>query len=313
MAQSVITLTMNPAIDISTEVERVVPEHKLRCGEILREPGGGGINVSRALRELGGQSTAFYLAGGPTGQIFKDLLAAGGLEQHCIAIQGWTREDFTVVDESSGSQFRFIAPGPTVNQVEWEQCLNELEAVDPKPAYLVASGSLPPGVPADFYGRVAQLAKQFDAKLVLDTSGDALRQAAGVGAYLLKPNLRELGELTDHELENEQQQADAALQLVRKNACEIVVVSLGAGGVLVASRDGTAHFRSPTVPIRSKVGAGDSMVAGMVLGLVRKQPIREVILLGLAAGAAAVMQRGTGLCRRGDTERLFAHLLEHTP
>ena len=311
--QSVITLTMNPAIDISTAVDRVVPEHKLRCRDILREPGGGGINVSRALRELGGQSTAFYLAGGPTGQVFKDLLDAGGLEHRCIAIQGWTREDFTVADESSGSQFRFVTPGPAVDQREWEQCLNELDAVDPKPEYLVASGSLPPGVPADFYGRVAQLAKQFGAKFVLDTSGQALHQAVGVGVYLLKPNLRELGELTDHELENEQQQADAALQLVHKGSCEIVVVSLGAAGVLVASRDGIAHVRSPTVPIRSKVGAGDSMVAGMVLGLIREQPIHEVILLGLDAGAAAVMQRGTGLCRRGDTERLFSRLLEHKP
>jgi 6-phosphofructokinase 2 len=310
MAQSVITLTMNPAIDVSSTVDRIVAERKLRCGDARREPGGGGINVSRALGALGGQSVAFYLAGGPTGQIFKDLLDAGGVESHLVPIAGWTREDFTVVDESSGSQFRFVLPGPEVAKSEWERCLQELEAFNPKPTYLVASGSLPPGVPSNFYGRVARLAKQSGSRLVLDTSGEALGEAADVGAYLLKPNLRELRELAGQELDDEEQQAEAAQRLVREGACEVVVVSLGAAGVLVASRDGCERLRSPTVSIRSKVGAGDSMVAGIVLGLIRGQPLREVILLGLAAGAAAVMQRGTGLCKRGDTERLFNGLLE---
>jgi 6-phosphofructokinase 2 len=262
---------------------------------------------------LGGDSLALYLAGGPNGCLLAELLNRSGVKNRAIPIQGATREDFTVVDESSGGQFRFIMPGPEVSGSEWQRCLTELERADSKRQYIVASGSLPPGAPPDFYARVARIAKKGQCRLILDTSGEALSQAADVGVYLLKPNLRELGQLAGRELDNEQDQAEAALRLVRDGGCEVVVVSLGAAGVLVASCGGVQRFRSPTVPIRSKVGAGDSMVAGLVLALTREFPLREVILMGLAAGAAAVMQPGTGLCRRDDAERLFEQLHEQQP
>src|SRR5438552_1262281 len=171
MAQPVVTLTVNPAVDISSSVEHVAPERKLRCRAPRKEPGGGGLNVSRALHELGGQSLALYLAGGPNGCLLAELLNRAGVENRAIPIEGATREDFTIVGESSGSQFRFIMPGPEVTNTEWQRCLTELEAVDPQPQYVVASGSLPPGVPADFYARVARIAKQGDSRLILDTSG----------------------------------------------------------------------------------------------------------------------------------------------
>jgi len=178
----------------------------------------------------------------------------------------------------------------------------------PQHRYLVLSGSLPPGVPSDFYARVGCIANASGARTILDTSGEALRLGVHDGLYLLKCNLRELGELAGHALTDEAQQEAAAAQLLASGYSEVVVVSLGAAGALVVSKDGWERLRVPTVPVESKVGAGDSMVAGIVLRLSQGRPLREAILFGLAAGAAAVMRPGTQLCRREDTERLFERL-----
>jgi 6-phosphofructokinase 2 len=240
--------------------------------------------------------------------VLTNLLQQQGIEHHSIPIQNWTRENVTVLDESTGKQFRFVMPGAELSAEEADRCLAALAGCQPKPQYLVASGSLPPGVEPEFFAKLARLAERLGSRLVVDTSGPALREAAAAGAYLLKPNLRELGELAGRELHDEDKQAQAAQELVRSHQCEIVVVSLGAGGVLVADGSGARRCRTPTVPVKSKVGAGDSMVAGLVLGLARGQSLQEAVLFGLAAGAAAVMTPGTELCRREDTERLFDRL-----
>ncbi len=299
------TLTVNPTIDQNTRVRQVVPERKLRCERPRREPGGGGVNVSRAIHRLGGDSTLLYLAGGLTGEMLESLLAEEGLTQMRIPIEGWTRENLIVLESISGQQFRFGMPGPDVCEVEWQRCLDALRALDPPPQYVVASGSLCPGMPADFYARVAEVASELNARLVVDTSGEALHEAVRAGVYLLKPNAGELAALVGREMTSEAEQLDAARALVRSGACEVLVISLGAGGALLVTSGGSEHLRTPTVPIRSKVGAGDSMVAGIVLGLARGLGLRDAVRLGVAAGAAAVMTDGTELCRRQDTERLY--------
>jgi 6-phosphofructokinase 2 len=211
-----------------------------------------------------------------------------------------------VLESATGQQYRFNFPGPTVQAAEWQACLNELSTVTPAPAYLVASGSLPPGVPDDFYARVAQLAKKFDSRFILDTSTKtALQLALREGVYLIKPNLREFRKLVGRELETEAEQESQARELIERGQCEVVVVSLGAAGVLLVSKEACEHLRAPTVPIKSKVGAGDSTVAGMTLGLAQGKSLREAVRFGVAAGAAAVMTPGTELCRREDTERLY--------
>jgi 6-phosphofructokinase 2 len=304
----IVTLTMNPAIDLNTQVRQVVPEKKLRCEPPRREPGGGGINVSRAIRRLGGDSMAVYLAGGPTGEILERLLEEEGVRQRQGSVREWTRENLLVLEETSGQQFRFGMPGPEVSEEEWKYCLNELERLDPVPEYIVASGSLAPGMPEDFYGRVAQAAADRGTRVVVDTSGEALRSVAGAGVFLLKPNLGELRELVGKDLVDEAEQIAAAQKLIADGCCHVVVISLGAGGALAVTADRGERVRTPTVPIRSKVGAGDSMVAGIVLGLARGMETMDAVRLGVAAGAAAVMTEGTELCRRDDTERLFAEL-----
>lgn len=313
MQKNIVTLTMNPAIDVSTSVGQVVAEHKLRCASPTYEAGGGGINVSRAIRRLGGESTAVYATGGPTSQTLKQLLHDEGVEHTPLSIAGTTRENFTALDESSGQQYRFIMPGPVFHEQEWQRCLEALGNRSPKPDYLVASGSLPLGVPADFFARVTEIGKTLEARVVVDTSGKALTLAAQAGVYLLKPNMNELQSLAGEEIENEAQLEQVARNIIHHGRCEVLVVSLGAAGALMVTRDALERFRAPTVAIKSKVGAGDSMVAGLVLSLARGKTLREAMLFGVSAGAAAVTTPGSELCRREDTERLYRHLLSQHP
>jgi len=307
--QTIVTLTMNPAIDLSSAVDRVVPGHKLRCKPPRYEPGGGGINVGRAIRKLGGEAVVYYPAGGATGQALQELLDQEGLDHHAIPIKGWTRINGAVVDESTGQQYRFIAPGPELSEAEWQGCLNELAALRPTPGYLVASGSLPPGVPEDFYARLARLAGDAGSRFAVDTSGAALARAVSTGVYLLKPSLRELSQLAGREIRGESQQREVAEHLVRSGKSEVVLLSLGAEGALMVWAEGSARLRPPPVPVQSTVGAGDSMVAGFLLGLVRGQSLTDAFRLGVAAATATVMNPGTQLCRREDTERLYEQLV----
>ncbi len=315
--QGIVTLTMNPAIDKSAVVESVVGERKLRCKAPAYQPGGGGINVSRAIRKLAGESAppavALYPSGSAAGQMLQTLLDREGIEHHPVPVEGWTRENLTVREELSGQQFRFGMPGPRLKEAEWQECLNELEKMKPRPDYIVASGSLPAGVPDDFYARVAAVAAELGSKLVVDASGEALRLAAGHGLYLLAPNLREFGELVQDEVKDDSDMEQLATQVVEAGQTEVLVVSLGAGGALLVSREGCERVRAPTVSIQSKVGAGDSMIAGIVLALERGESLRRAVRFGVAAGSAAVMTPGTELCRGEDTERLYAQLISEMP
>jgi len=304
--QTIATLTMNPTIDKSSSVEQVIPGRKLRCKPPRHEPGGGGINVSRAIHRLGGQSVALYTAGGATGQMLQDLLGGEGVINHRpIVIEELTRQNLTVLEESSRQQFRFGMPGPVLQDAEWQRCLDELAILEPKTGYIVASGSLPSGVPDDFYARVASLAKEMGSRIIVDTSEEPLRLAAREGVYLLKPNLRELRQLAGRDLEDEAQQVAAAKEIVDTGQSEVVIVSLGAAGALLVSSAGHKRLRSPTVPIRSRVGAGDSMLAGIALALARGASLSDAARFGVAAGAAAVMTPGTELCRQEDVEQLY--------
>jgi 6-phosphofructokinase 2 len=301
---TILTLTMNPALDIATSTIRVIPTHKLRCSPPRYDPGGGGINVARAVHALGGDAVAIFPGGGPAGAMIHHLLEQEGVRHHPIAIGGFTRESLAVEDRQSGEQFRFILPGPEVSEADQERCLDQLSAVAAAADFIIASGSLPLGVREDFYARVAQLAKMLDKRFVLDTSGAALKQA-GHGIYLLKPSLRELQDLVGREIGDPREQEKAAREVIEHGRSEIVVLSLGAEGALLVTAQECERFAAVPVKARSTVGAGDSMLAGVVLGLSREMPLREAIRFGLAAGAAALLGSGTELCHRSDVERLY--------
>jgi 6-phosphofructokinase 2 len=303
MSAVIATLTMNPALDLATGVERVIPTRKLRCNGLRRDPGGGGINVARVIHTLGGAATAIYTAGGPTGELLTHLLAESGIPHHPVAIDGFTREDFTVNEQVSGDQYRFVLPGPTLTVAEQQRCLEAVAALSPRPAYLIASGSLPPGVPDGFYTQLAQLARATGMRLVLDTSGEPLRQAHG--AYLIKPNRNELAQLAGRALSGETELRDAARRLLDEGRADVVVVSLGRDGALLATAQECRHFPALDVPIRSTVGAGDTMVAAIVFALAQGSDLIDALRLGIAASAATLLTPGTGLCRLEDVRRLY--------
>ena len=310
MKKQIITVTLNPALDKISQIEHVVPNQKLRCEKPRHEAGGGGINVSRAIRRLGGDSLALFPCGGSNGEIIKNMLADENVRFKATPIQDLTRENLTLFESSTDNQYRFIMPGHHLSQEEWEQTLKEISEHQPQPDFIVLSGSTPPGVPTNYYQRIANLARDLNSKLIVDTSGDSLVAAANAGVYLLKPNMRELRILAQGEIESEAQQKQAARGLIKSGKAKIVIVSLGAGGALLVTKNITEHIRTPTVPIRSKLGAGDSMVAGVVLSLAQGKRILDAIKFGVAAGAAGVMTPGTELCRKEDTDKLYQRLMD---
>ena len=305
---SIVTLTMNPAVDENTSVDYVYSDAKLRCRAPSVEAGGGGINVARAVVRLGGDALAVYAAGAPSGDLLRRVLDREGVPQQALPIGGTTRSSWNVREDATGRQYRFVFPGPRISEGEWRACLDALTAARPAPAILVASGSLPPGVPADFYARVAAVAGELGARFVLDASGEPLRLALKRGVFLVKPSLQEFRELTGGIASTESGLAAAARQLVGSGQCEAVVLSLGRGGALWATAAAEERVAAPAVPFASSVGAGDAMVAGIVLSLVRGWPLPRAVRFGVAAGAAAVMNPGTQLCGREDTERLFEQM-----
>jgi 6-phosphofructokinase 2 len=307
--KKIITLTLNPALDKTISVEQLVPEKKLRSSFSQVEPGGGGINVSRALHKLGGNSEAVYLSGGYTGKHFEELLTNEGVVSVALPIKGDTRENFVVVEDSSNKQYRFGMEGPEVTEPEWQQALKYITE-QPGIAYIVASGSLPPGVPSNFFAQLAVIAKQKNARLIVDTSGAALKDAVDEGLFLIKPNLEELGSLYGKEKLWQTEILAAARSIIQNGGCEVMVVSLGKEGAILITKDQELQVKPPDVTVHSTVGAGDSMVGGMLMALSKEWSLEDVLYYGIAAGTAATMNHGTELCKKEDTERLFAKMKE---
>jgi 6-phosphofructokinase 2 len=306
--KTILTLTLNSTIDKSTSIDRVIPEHKLRCANPVYGPGGGGINVSRAIKQLGGESIALFTMGGITGHLLESLLQQVGIFYHAVPIREWTRESLAVFETSTGLQYRFSMEGPALEEDEWRFCLDMVSKADPKPDYIVGSGVLPPGAPLDFYARLAHIGRKLNARVIVDTSGDPLRAALEGRVFMIKPNIRELNILAGRELKDETEQEAVVMDIIGHARSEVVVVSLGAAGVLLGTADGCTRLRAPVVPIQSKVGAGDSMVGAITLRLALGKSIRDSVRYGVAAGAAAVMTPGTQLCNFKDTEHLFTRM-----
>ncbi|WP_299365319.1 1-phosphofructokinase family hexose kinase [uncultured Paracoccus sp.] len=306
--KSIVTLTLNPSIDGSAQAETVRPIHKVRTVDERYDPGGGGINVARVVRELGGSTLALYLAGGATGAVLDDLLAAAAIPRRRFPIADHTRISHAVFEQSSGLEYRFVPEGPLVAEAEWRACLAALDEIDCD--YLVASGSLPRGVPANFYALVREITQQKGIKLVLDTSGAALRAGIGGGVHLIKPSLGELEALVGRKLPLAAEQETAARDLVASGAAEIVALTLGRDGALLVTPGRSLRLTPPQVPVKSATGAGDSFLAAMTLGLAEGRSVEDAFAYGMAAGTAAVLSAGTGLCQREDVERLYKEIQE---
>jgi 6-phosphofructokinase 2 len=307
-----ITVTMNPAVDKSAWVDRVVREDKLRCRDPKRDPGGGGINVSRVLSRLGGKTLAVYCAGGLVGDTLTALLSRESVPEERVEIAEETRENLTIIESPRGHQYRFGMPGPRLSEEEFQRVLDAPFSGSEKPDWIVGSGSLPPGVPDDFYARLGRRARDAGVQFAVDTSGSALAAALDAEPTLIKPNLRELANLAGRESLEDREVGREARRLASGGNVRYVVVSLGSGGALVATREGSERLRAPTVSAKSRIGAGDSMMAALVLRLAAGASLVDAGRYGIAAGSAAVITEGTELCRREDVERLYASLAEET-
>ncbi len=307
----IITFTINPALDKSTTVAGIRPDSKLRCTTPIYEAGGGGVNVSRAIKKLGGSSLSVYLAGGPSGIHLRDLITKEGIEQEMLRIEEWTRENLAVTDSVQSQQYRFGMPGPVVSETEWKMALTAIDELLDEGDYLVGSGSLSPGIPDNFYEKVATIAKNKKVRFILDTSGNALLHGSKSGVFLLKPNLAELSTLCGVKSISTMELEPLSKKLIRDKVCEVLVVSMGPKGALMVTENGTEHISAPIVRPDSTIGAGDSMVAGMVLSLSQGKSFGEMVRYGVACGTAATMTPGTELCRKEDVDKLFKWLLDH--
>jgi len=310
----IFTLTLNPCIDMGVSVDRVEPEHKLRCAEPKREPGGGGLNVTRAIAELGGKSTAVFPAGGKVGDLLKFLVGyyCTGIacDQRAVPIQAPTRENVVVSETSTGNQFRFNMPGAELSEEEAQECLAAL--VDgvgsvEDGGLAVISGSLPPGVQSPFVRTIIDGVRAVGGRVVVDSSGPALREALGMGVCMVKPNRRELADTVGDMNPDEADPAvvgAAAIELAQKHNITYVLVSMGGDGAVLAMKDGHAYCQAPKVDVHSATGAGDSMVAAAVLAIEQGLSPEEILRNGVASGAAATITPGTELVKRSDFERL---------
>lgn len=310
---TILTVTPNPALDLSTHAPEVKPGRKLRCGPVIQEPGGGGINVARLIAELGGQATCFVALGGATGAQFRQLMQAHRLDFEIFETIGDTRQSFHVTDDATGEQYRFVFPGAPLSADEGKRMLEAATSLIPGRRWVVGSGSLPPGLSPDFFGRLANAARGAGARFILDSSGEALIRALGHGLYLMKLNdieARAAAKVLGLEGEDI---PTLAQQFAARGYAENVILTLGAEGAWLVGPDGMHFAQSPKVPVKSAVGAGDSFVGALCHALQAGQPLTRAFYSGVAAAAAAVMTEGTALARKDDIDRLLANLTIRTP
>ncbi|MCW3089202.1 MAG: hypothetical protein JWP81_271 [Ferruginibacter sp.] len=302
-SSTIITVTLNPAIDKSTTTDLIEAESKQRCTDILNEPGGGGINVSKALKKLKASSIALFPAGGYNGEMLKSLLTKEGIQFHSINSTVETRENWVVLESETNNQFRFTFPGRSIEQQVVKDLIEDILCFGPE--YVVASGSLPPGLPDYFYGLIVKTANSVGAKCIVDTSGAALQALKGKHAFLIKPNIGELCKMLNIARLANNEVPDAAQQAVRDGFAELIAVSMGPDGAWLVTGEKKYFAAAPPVKKKSTVGAGDSMVAGITFMLQQKQHLQQVINFGVACGSAATMNDGTQLFKLEDVQALY--------
>lgn len=305
-----LTITLNPTLDLSAATGQVIPGPKLRLDEPVAEPGGGGINVARAALAMGGQARAVAALGGATGVRIRHLIEAAGVPLAQFRLPEESRESLAVTERSTGLQYRFVMPGPRWTQAMVDELLSRLgddvRRMGPG-AVVVLSGSQPPGVGPDFPQALA--GRILRARLIVDTSGEALHRLVTAPLTTAKPHVLRLDhdesqDLAGTVLADPRASLDYAQGLVRAGVADCVVLARGAEGSVLATLGERLHCTPPVVPVVSRVGAGDSFVAGFALALARGQSMAEALALGTAAAAAAVTTPGTELCRGEDVTRL---------
>jgi 6-phosphofructokinase 2 len=298
------TVTLNPSLDKTVTVEELVVDEANRWTSLRRDPGGKGINVSRVIHELGGETIAYGFIGGFDGEALKHLLRQHGVPFDFTPIKGEIRSNFIITDSKTRRQTRIDAPGPNISRDELRKLIDKITRIKSKPDFLVLAGSVPPGVPADIYRQLIEKAKESGIKTVLDSDNKWLKEGIKAKPNVIKPNVHEAEELLEVQLRDELAIIEAVKALVSKGI-EVAAISRGKDGIIVATKEKVLKVTSPQVEVRSTVGAGDSTIAGLVLKLSQGHGIEEASQWAAAAGTAATLTPGTELCRREDVERLL--------
>lgn len=308
----IVTLTLAPSLDSATITPKIYPEGKLRCSAPIFEPGGGGINVARAIVHLGGKATALFPIGGPTGTHLAELLEQEGINTETLETLDWTRQNLHVHAENTGEQYRFVMPGAKLTGEEFDSLSLKVTQL-PAGTILVVSGSLPPGTEVAALTELLHKAQLAGLHCILDSSGDALAEGLKLGGLaLVKPNQNELAQLVGHQLEKPDDVLNAARQIIREGGAQRVVVSLGPQGALAVDAEHVYQVTPPPVKKMSTVGAGDSMVGAMTLKLAAGADLLDIVRYGVAAGSAATLHIGTRLCSHTDTQGIYAYLCQQT-
>lgn len=314
MTPPIVTFTPNPALDVTTGVGLLADGLKLRCEPALREPGGGGINAARVIRELGGEALAVHTSGGQVGTLLEDELRRAGLRTGSVRIAGDTRESFSVHERDTGRFYRFVLPGPEVSGPEWDACVGAVVTPLAPGALVLMSGSLPPGVAPGRVGELADAVREAGGRVLVDMAGEAMRAALRAGVFLARFNRPEFEDLVGRPMVDHEERMEEAARLVDEGAADVVVATIGAEGALVVSARERVHLPGPVQPSEgSPVGAGDSMMGALTLGLSWGWPLVDACRLGVVAAVAARLTEGTGLCRRADVLELYARLTGGAP
>jgi 6-phosphofructokinase 2 len=300
----IVTLTANPALDLASEAATVAPQHKIRTVGEHYDAGGGGINVARAIHALGGDTLALFAAGGATGRMIEQMLSDAGVPWKCVPVSGSTRISLTIYEQSTGFEYRFVPQGQVYSAAEGDRILAALSGLEAQ--WVVASGSLPRGLATDFYARAAEIAAGRGARFALDTSGAALGASLGRGIDLLKVSLGEFESIVGHEVRDPEEQARQSQDMVRAGKARMIALTLGRDGALLATADGVIRRPAIAVSERSAVGAGDSFLAGLVLGLAQGLSDGGALRLALATAASAVASAGTARISRSKVDTLLA-------
>lgn len=298
------TLTLNPSLDVVITVHGLAVDEVNRWTNLHLYAGGKGVDVSRAIHEMGGRTVAFGFIGGSAGRQLEILLDEEGVPYMFTPIKGETRTNFIITDTKASTQTRIDAPGPRTSKREFERFHRRMTEIHPKPSLVVAGGSVPPSLAVDIYFDIITEVTKFGVRSILDSEGQWLKDGIKAKPYLIKPNVREAEILLKRELPSEESIIEAALELLETDV-EVIVISTGKNGLIAATKERIVKAVPPDVRVRSTVGAGDCTVAGLALKLVHNEPLVEACHLAVAMGTAAVLTPGTELCHKADVDRLL--------
>lgn len=301
------TLTLNPAVDRELKVSKIEFDSVLRASESRVDFGGKGFNVSRLLKGMGEPSIAIGFVGGSAGRLLQEGLRNLSIETDFVWIPAETRTNISIVPQLHDHYIKVNEKGPLVNAPEQKELLDKIGSLAKRGDWWVLAGSLPPGVDDDFYARIMNLLNKHEARVILDIMGESLRLACTEKPYLVKPNADEVHALTGLSMDMPAEIVMAAVE-VRRMGTQNVVISMGKTGALLQTPKETWLVHSPKIKEKNPIGAGDSMVGGLVWALTQGMTLKESLAWGVASGAATASLGGTEVGSRSLIEKLFSQV-----